>query len=166
VLCIPRNDWTAYTLQPGDTLDSLARALNLPIGAILRANCLQSLNGVSAGSIILLPYLPSADILPQGCTALGSQITNLASGQIVGGVFTIQGTATSRDFAYYRLEIRPDKSDFYTEYSRSTSPVEGGDLGQIDTTIFPEKGRYWIRLTVVDRDGSFAPPCAIPTIFQ
>jgi LysM repeat protein len=55
--CPPPPNWVRYAVQPGDTLDSLARATQTSPEAIARANCLVNYN-LSVGQPIYLPYLP------------------------------------------------------------------------------------------------------------
>ena len=55
--CVPPEGWVAYTIQPGDTLLSLANATGITIADIKAANCmLQDL--LVAGEKLYLPFLP------------------------------------------------------------------------------------------------------------
>ncbi len=101
----------------------------------------------------------------EGCTDSGVQISNLAAGQKVKGIITLIGTAYNPNLLYYKIETRPDFSQFYTLYNRYETVVIQNELGSIDTSIF-SPGIYWIKLTVVNKDNTLAPACAIPVIFQ
>jgi hypothetical protein len=104
-------------------------------------------------------------LVAEGCTDSGVQISNLTPGQTVKGVMTLIGTAYNQDLLYYKLETRPDFSQFYTLYNRFETVIIQNELGAIDSSIFPP-GLYWIRLTVVNKDGTMPAPCAIPVMFQ
>ena len=80
-------------------------------------------------------------------------------------IIKLQGSAQIANFAYYKIETRPDASTIYTIYNRYQTPVVRGDLAEIDTSIFLP-GLYWVQLTVVSSDNKIATPCAIPLIFQ
>jgi LysM repeat protein len=53
-LCGPPQWWARYQVQPGDTIDALARNRGTTVDEILRANCRDSLELV-AGQLIFLP---------------------------------------------------------------------------------------------------------------
>jgi LysM repeat protein len=59
--CPPPPNWVLYAVQPGDTLDSLARATQTSPEAIARANCLVNYN-LAVGQPIYLPYLPQPTV--------------------------------------------------------------------------------------------------------
>jgi hypothetical protein len=109
---------------------------------------------------------PTRDgLTPEGCTDSGVQISNLTPGQKVKGMLTLIGTAYNPNFLYYKIETRPNFSQFYTLYSRYERVVIQNELGTIDTAIF-SPGLYWIKLTVVNKDNTIAEPCAIPVNIQ
>jgi LysM repeat protein len=58
VLCAFPPDWVPYTLQEGDTLDTLAAAYNIDPGELATSNCLYALGQLSAGTIVYLPPAP------------------------------------------------------------------------------------------------------------
>ena len=87
-------------------------------------------------------------------------------GEAVRGAFTLIGTASDDDFAYYRLELRANDVDDYTLYSRHDRRVLRDELGIVDSDLF-SPGLYWVRLSVYNDEGEIAlPPCAIPVIFD
>jgi hypothetical protein len=53
-------DWLEYGVQPGDTLDRLARAINFSQVEIAQRNCLSPSAVLQPGQIIYLPRLPGA----------------------------------------------------------------------------------------------------------
>jgi LysM repeat protein len=59
--CPPPPNWVRYTVQPGDTLDSLARQTQTSPEAIARANCLVNYN-LSVGQPIWLPSWPQPTV--------------------------------------------------------------------------------------------------------
>jgi LysM repeat protein len=59
--CPPPPNWVRYAVQPGDTLDSLARQTQTSPEAIARANCLVNYN-LSVGQPIWLPSLPQPTV--------------------------------------------------------------------------------------------------------
>jgi LysM repeat protein len=169
-------NWVAYTIQRGDTLSNIARAVNTTVSKLQRYNCISNPDNIYAGLIIRVPQLPltvpgqptptmNGELAVEGCTDPSTQITNLRVGKTISGVFTLMGTASVDSFWYYKIEVRPDFTSVYNFYSRSETPIIQGELGRIDTTIFGP-GRYWIRLTVVQKSGGYPIPCAIPVIFQ
>ena len=81
------------------------------------------------------------------------------------GVISLLGTASQDSFAYYRIEIRPDAASIFNLYERSEVPVVNGTLAEVNTHLFGD-GLHWIRLTLVQPNGEFPTPCAIPVIFR
>ena len=93
-------------------------------------------------------------------------ITSPVSGQPVSGNILIRGTAYAEDFAYYRIEARPDTSEVYNFLLRAEAPVVNDNLGIIDLRSL-SAGLNWIRVSVVDTAGNVTiTPCAIPVIVQ
>jgi LysM repeat protein len=54
----PAVEWVPYTVQPGDTLGSLASALGVTVAALVEANAITNPNLLVAGSTITLPGRP------------------------------------------------------------------------------------------------------------
>lgn len=172
--CTPQAGWYSYTVRSGETLSMIARAVGASITTLQRANCLQDVNQIYAGQTILVPRLPvdqpplpgitpGSDLTIEGCTAPSTQITNLITGQLISGTFSIRGTASAPNFQYYKIEVRPDYASVFNFYSRSETPVENGLLATIDPSIFG-RGLHWIKLTVIT--DVYQTPCVIPVIFQ
>ncbi|MBZ0288971.1 MAG: LysM peptidoglycan-binding domain-containing protein, partial [Anaerolineae bacterium] len=175
--CTPPQGWVMYIVGQGDTLLKIAQAVGSSLFELQRANCLQDINHIFAGTPIYVPRLPimpdnphpgdptlSSPLRAEGCTDSNSLITSLQPGQVISGVFNVMGTANLPDFWYYKLEVRPDFATVYNFYSRSELAIVDGSLGQIDQSIFGV-GLHWIKLTVIGKS-SGATPCAIPVIFQ
>jgi len=55
--CIPRADWFAYTVQPGDTLFSISRRCSTEVAVVRQGNCLAN-NTIYTGQPVLLPCVP------------------------------------------------------------------------------------------------------------
>jgi nucleoid-associated protein YgaU len=53
--CIVPNGWTAYTVQPGDTLAAIAAAYGLTADQLARANCLPNPDLIYVGQVIAVP---------------------------------------------------------------------------------------------------------------
>jgi hypothetical protein len=167
-------------MQPGNTLLSVARATRSNINDLSAANCLESSDQVYVGDVIYVPRLPDGVVqtnTPEsvapgavfealGCTDPATQISSPIPGQRLDGVFTLYGTASLDNFWYYKIEVRADFATIYNFYARSERPVTNGVLGQVDSELF-DPGLYWIRLSVVDRNGAInTSPCVIPVIFE
>jgi hypothetical protein len=177
VVCIAPFGWLIYTAQPGNTLASIAEASGTTVAELRTANCLQPTASVRIGDNLYVPRLPlfvtplptarpDAVLVAQGCTNPGTVITSPVSGQGVTGTILIRGTAYAEDFAYYRIEARPDTSQTYNFLLRADATVVNGNLGIIDSRALTA-GLNWIRVSVVDTAGNVTiTPCAIPVIVQ
>jgi len=62
IVCAPPEDWVAYTVQPGDSLQLFRQIYGIRKSRILVANCNEGLEEVIPGQIFFLPYLPSTPI--------------------------------------------------------------------------------------------------------
>jgi len=181
--CPAPEGWTVYTVHPGNTLFSIARAVGSTVRELRDANCLSDPDVIFVGVGLYVPRLPLEPVqtsVPnntlqpgerpaftvEGCIDPRVQITAPTIGAAVTGTINIMGTATLDNFWYYRIEVRPNTDMVYRFISRSDSQVTNGILGQVDTSIF-EHGVHWIRVTVVDLTGGVnISPCAIPVIFR
>jgi LysM repeat protein len=181
-VCVPPPDWERYTVERGNTLFMIASAVGSSVGELRDANCLQNVDDILAGDVLLVPRLPTmpvgtiapdpllsddASLAVEGCTHPGTQLTTPRPGERVNGVFTVFGTALVANFDYYKIEVRPDFAapGVYNFYGRYDTPVADGALEQINTGLF-ENGLHWVRLTVVDTTGNFPQPCTIPVYFD
>lgn len=178
-------DWPAYIVQRGDTLYSIALAVEGTVEELSAANCIRNINDIDAGIELFVPRLPQGGAvqtgIPQqqpggndddaleaaGCNNPLVQITSPAVGAQIRTTFDVIGTASWPDFQYYKLEIRSDSATSYNFYSDSTQEVTNGRLGTVDRSLF-QPGLYWVRLVVVDLTGNVPneATCAIPMIFE
>lgn len=179
-VCGRPEGWREYVVQEGNTLYSIARSVGSTIAELRDVNCLTNTSFLSIGQVVYVPRLPSEPVVtaappginqrilrPIGCLDAGTQITSPIPLQRVRGTFTVFGSAVIPDFAYYKLEIRPDAARLYTFYSDSQTSVNNSVLGTINSDLY-EDGLHWIRLAVVNSDGGIAVTaiCDIPVIFD
>jgi LysM repeat protein len=168
--CVPRRDWTPYTVQAGETLFSLARRAQISLAELARANCLSDPSRLASGTVI---YVPRPLSTPTATALLGVNIrncgdplrrmVNIAPDGTLRGTFTIIGTAQHEAFQFYKVEIRADGSNLWQNIVTRATPVDSGVLATFDATLLPS-GLYWLRLTVVDKTGNFPPPCEVRVI--
>jgi LysM repeat protein len=181
--CLPRSGWTAYIIQQGDTLFSIARQAGISLAELQAASCIPDASRIVAGQVVLVP--PGAVVNPRtssgtpvftppplpgvnarDCGNLSARIVSPAPGAVLTGPFTVIGTASIPDFSFYKLEMRPDDGgQNWNNVGTVFSAVDGGVLGRVDTSFFPA-GIYWLQLTVVQSDSNYPPPCAIRIIIN
>ncbi len=63
IVCGPPDSWVRYTVQPGDTLYSLAQSRNISVFEAMKANCMVS-SKLFAGRQVYLPPLPATAVPP------------------------------------------------------------------------------------------------------
>lgn len=179
--CSKPAGWATYTVQPGNTLFSIARAVSSTVGELRTVNCIPDADNIDVNQVLFVPHPPNGPVrtgvprvperhtvqrLPtEGCSVPASSLSSPSVGQHLSGSFTVTGTAALDNFQYYKLEVRPDFTNVYNFYSRSDVPVMNGVLGNVNADLFDD-GLYWVRLVVVDKTGNFIEPCAIPVIFE
>lgn len=71
----------------------------------------------------------------------------------------VSGRATVDPFGYWKVELSPDGQG-WTLLTRQETPVADGHLMGLNTTTVPP-GPYHLRLTVVQADGNYPPPCVV-----
>jgi hypothetical protein len=104
------------------------------------------------------------EVVAPACPDPRAVIVSPGVGQVVSGNVNVLGTAIHERFDYYKIEdapgadVSPD-GDFAFLVNGKT-PVTGGLLATFDSTILPN-GPYTLKLTVVDTDGNFPPPCTV-----
>ncbi|MCC9602193.1 FG-GAP-like repeat-containing protein [Stieleria sp. JC731] len=95
---------------------------------------------------------------PEGWSGAGAEdiptaeITSPTEAAAVFGMVSISGTADHSDFAAYRLSYRRIDETQFTEFVRSETPVNNGELGVWDTSLLPND-EYVIRLEVATTGG-------------
>lgn len=174
-VCSSPVDWVQYTVQPNDTIDTLARATASTVDDLRQGNCLDDERLLEAGDVVLVPSTPVVMILPgetiipgvlyvEGCTLPTVQITQPTLGQVLSGAAAIEGSADiAGSFGGYRLELFQEHSADIFVIGQSTQAVMADVLGSVDTRSI-SAGQYWIRLVVVDTVGNtlLGGTCAIP----
>lgn len=58
--CGPPTGWVLYTVRSGDTLFSLAQAMNTTVSALQFANCMGGSTYIQAGARLWVPFIPTA----------------------------------------------------------------------------------------------------------
>jgi hypothetical protein len=170
--CAGLPGWVPYIIQPGDTLFSISRQVGVSLSVLQQANCIVDPNAIYYGQVILVPPghpigVPTTSGTPAviGCINPAVQIFGLRPETVLRGVVTFAGTATLPNFAFYKLEVRPDSGSIWNNFTQRNQPVVNGVLGTLNTALFPP-GEYWIQLTVVDNTGNIpVTPCAIRVRF-
>jgi LysM repeat protein len=173
----PPLDWVLYTVQPGDTMFSLARSRGVTVYDVLLANCLESVY-LYAGTPLYLPPAgpgpaPGASPVPGMTPATPPsvtrepgavcKITSPANGATVSGDVTFAGTALADDFLFYKLEaLGPGTGGSWASLLGQVvhSPVEAGVLGTASLTLW-QPGTYTVRLVVVDRTSNEVAGCSL-----
>jgi hypothetical protein len=116
-----------------------------------------------------LPGLPSVTLSGSGgagegpvafevvdCPGPQAQIHGM---QRQGVWIQVAGQATVAPFGYWKVELSPDGQG-WTLLTRQETPVAHGHLMGLNTTTVPA-GLYHLRLTVVQTDGNYPPPCDV-----
>jgi hypothetical protein len=107
---------------------------------------------------------PQPAVVEPICPDPRAVLTRPGVNQTVSGVLEIVGTASHRDFEYYKLEYAPgadiDPTGNYAFLADGRSPVIEGTLAAVDSTALAN-GVYTLKLTVVDVTGNFPPPCTV-----
>jgi LysM repeat protein len=173
----PPLDWILYTVQPGDTMFSLARSRGVTVYDVLLANCLESVY-LYAGTPLYLPpsgRAPAPGVSPvPGATPVTPpsvtreagavcRIVSPAEGATVRGDVTFLGTAVADDFLFYKLEaLGPGTGGSWASLLGQVvyAPVQEGVLGTAGLTLW-EPGAYSIRLVVVDKTSNEVAACTL-----
>jgi LysM repeat protein len=153
----PPSTGTYYAVQRGDTLAKIAMRFQVSIWAIVQANNIANPNIISSGQRLYIPAA-STDIgsVKPGCEHLSWP----CEGSKLSGVVPAWGTADLANFYSYRLEYRKDGENEWHRIASVNKPVRSDILGAWDTRTVSD-GRYVFRLVIVDRTGSYPPPCEI-----
>jgi len=64
--CLPPSGWVPVTVQPGETLESLALQYQTTVDALIQANCLTSSVPPPPGTVLYVPALPTPTSIPCG----------------------------------------------------------------------------------------------------
>ncbi len=180
--CYTASGWQPYVVRAGDTLFEIGLHYGATVDMMEAGNCFAG-DSLEVGQTIYVPpvtpnlspastqTLSPVDVAatanaPTGyggsCSSSNSVITAPPVGAALSGVVKFYGTATSPDFQFYKLEIRPEDSteaDFVT-FETFYEQVSAGFLGQVNSAAFAN-GNYWIRLVVVDQTGNYLERCSL-----
>lgn len=163
--------WVVYLVQPGDTLATIAEAVDSTVQQLGRVNCITSPANLLVGDVLYVPKLPAGatdETLMVGCEAPEiASLTQPEPGANLERAVRLHGTATDSNFAYYRIEVRRDASRIFEFYLRSDLAMVDSELGTLNPAVF-SSGQHWLRLVVVRRDGTIpaAGVCAIRVNFE
>jgi len=132
-------------------------ATALPAGTATRGVALPTATPTSAATA-------TPEVIAAACPDPRAVIVAPGTGQVLSGKVNVLGTATHEHFGYYKIEDAPGENvspdGDYAYLSGGDAPVTGGPLATFDSTILPN-GPYTLKLTVVDTDGNFPPPCTV-----
>ncbi len=172
-----------YVVRPGDTLFSIAMRFGTTVNAIAMANNISNPNLVFAGQRLVIPTgalapkpskppiviikepKPKPKPLKPAVCNDNTKITFPREGETLDGIgtFSITGTASIEDFQFYKLELGSGQApiEFHSIDEVKRKPIVNGILlRDWNTGALPE-GTYTLRLTVVDNQGQFPPPCDV-----
>jgi hypothetical protein len=109
---------------------------------------------------------PTPIVAPASCPDPMSRISYPGVNQTVSGVVQIRGTARSDAFQFYKVEFGFGQggSEFHVIDDMKYTTVEDGVLVLWNTGEL--SGPVTLRLTVVNIDGNYLPPCEVPVIVQ
>lgn len=178
--CVLPVGWMTYRVRTGDTLFRIALTTGSSVNELRQVNCLRNIDYLYVGQLLFVPdgeqhpasstdnnVTDSEQISREGCSLSNVQITSPVPLQRIAGRVVFYGTAQTENFAYYRVDVRPDNDPVYTYYTDATEPVESSSLFVLDTRRF-KRGLYWVRLSVIDQQGFVDDEltCAIPIFFD
>jgi hypothetical protein len=118
------------------------------------------------------PWTPTPEqtatpnVAPASCPDQLARITYPGVNQTVGGVVEIRGTANTPDFQFYKVEFSfgDGSGEFHVVDELKYSVVEDGVLVVWNTGDL--SGPVTLRLTVVNMDGNYPPPCEVPVVVR
>lgn len=108
------------------------------------------------------PEAPPAQASAPACPDARAIIASPGNGATVNGVFTLIGTATHEQFAFYKVEFAPgaDAQQGFTYLADGRGQVFDGALASVNSRGFAN-GPWTFQLTVVDLTGNFPEPCRV-----
>ena len=107
----------------------------------------------------LLPRTPTS-APPPACQNPNATITAPTMNSVVADIIEIRGTATHPIMLYWKVEYRTEGNTDYAMLSSGDTPVINDVLARLSTKTLPN-GVYWLRLSVVQKDGNYPVPCEI-----
>ena len=117
----------------------------------------------SSATPTLTPTLPARTptaVAPLACQNSSATITSPTMDSQISDIVEIRGTATHPNMQYWKVEYRTDGNTNYAMLSNGDAPVTSDVLARLSTKTLPN-GVYWVRLSVVQKDGNYAMPCEI-----
>lgn len=108
------------------------------------------------------PAAPPVPASAPACPDARAIIASPGNGATVSGVFTLIGTATHEQFAFYKVEFAPgaDAQQGFTYLADGRGQVFDGALASVNSRGFAN-GPWTFQLTVVDQTGNFPDPCRV-----
>lgn len=97
---------------------------------------------------------------PPACQNPQATITSPAMNSVVSDIIEIRGTATHPMLHYWKVEYRTDGNFNYAMLSNGDAAIINDVLARLATKTLPN-GVYWLRLSVVQKDGNYPVPCEI-----
>jgi LysM repeat protein len=168
-LCERPLGWVGYQVEPGMNLSTIARAVGSSVMELQASNCLADADAVYTGQVLSVPTFGSAnrpgigviDDAQDHCPDPDSMMVLRPWSEGEPAVLALWGTAIGEDFAYYKVEIRPQHVVLYDFVASGNVPVKDGLLALVDTGRYAP-GDYWLRLSVVGADGRLsADACSL-----
>ena len=94
------------------------------------------------------------------CPDLSTVITSPLDGETVSGYVAINGTAMQQEFKFYKIELAKSLSAKFSYLASEEIAVQNGELALWNSEQVPD-GEYKLRVTVVQPDGNYPPPCDV-----
>jgi hypothetical protein len=116
-----------------------------------------------SATLMLTPTLPARTPTaapPLACQNSSATITSPAMDSQISDIIEIRGTATHPIMLYWKVEYRTDGNTNYAMLSNGDAPVTNDVFARLSTKTLPN-GVYWVRLSVVKKDGNYSVPCEI-----
>jgi hypothetical protein len=116
-----------------------------------------------SATLTLTPTLPARTptaVSPLACQNSSATITSPTMDSQISDIIEIRGTATHPIMQYWKVEYRTDGNTNYAMLSNGDAPVINDILARLSTKTLPN-GVYWLRLSVVQKDGNYPAPCEI-----
>ena len=164
-----------YTVQPGDTIDSIARLHNVSRKKILEANQIKNPNRLSVNDQLVIPLEASAQVVsgnvelsfasnnsdavafsPRNATAAktsGSKIMPRVTRDISGDLSTNQDNLRNPYISKLRNDIDKLRNQFQNQYSEDSSPVSIQDSSSPVDSRFSATDNLPSTIPAVNQEG-------------
>ena len=172
--------WHPYAVQAGDTLASVAWALDISLIELREGNCFATVRGIFEGETLLVPILPALPIATSepvspspdlhyptvGCESPSARIDSPQAMTELQSIFAVIGSVSLPADGFYRIDVKPAWADSYLAYLESDAALNAPTLALINTEIFGV-GLHRLRLSVMDSQGTLIDGgiCDIPLLF-